>query len=1024
MRRFAVVGIAAVIVVWFGYPRSFINSALASNVRKSAAAPSSHLIQLYRAVEIARPLHQSQNHGPAIAKISARVNTPGLQAIAGTVTTGDGTPLSRIKAIVIAYTADSSSTPSKGFAYVNPDGSYLIENLLPGNFYVVAQADDYEAQYYHQAATIEKARWVYVADADTTAGIDFKLQKIAPGTGVIAGKVTNAAGLPIANASVSAYSKDSPFTFANAATARDGTYRLEALKTGSYIVQVWADGYLTEFYDNARSSVNAKLVAVNEPNETPNIDFVLNAGGMIAGKVSDQEGNPIMAAIIQGYFAKPDSSADKGFGIALTEKDGTYKISGLASGDYIISAEAWTPWAYAKRWHKNVGTPDSATAIAVKEEQSIANIDFILDLPRLAGAISGAVTDLKGDPLPEASVQAYSWAGGADSLSLKPRFWIYAQTDSAGRYRLEAPAGNYIVSASAYNGWQYAERWYPNVSTPDSARPLAVRKNIELQFIDFKLPIVKGNSVIYGKVMADDGRPLAGAFIEVTPADDPAKPLWKVWANASTDSFGQYYIGKLPAGKYIVHAQYWEDIRFGEQWHQNAGAREAATPVEVKESEKVGSIDFKLKLRPRYGSIFGRVTSEADGAPISRAYVEVSPLKRDYCSGAPIAFWNWNATTNERGEYRLELLPEGEYLLSVHANGAFEYFENAVVPEQATLIKVIGGDSVKAHFGLTPRNEGNGVISGSVTGEFNDSLIPLAIVIARPTIVPLVWPQSEMFFTAVTNPDGSYKMTGLPSGEYYVLSFAPGYIGEFYDNVFDPAEARVVHVDQQKPTPNINFTLQQIYYRLKDGVDPRAGNGVSVIGKVSAAGKKGVANAYVYVLNDNRQPVAFGRTNSEGFYEITGVAAGKYRLLASHTAFNSKYNDDANRFAEAKPADLSLGKIEINFVLDPKTITGIDDQMNAAIPQTVELYGNYPNPFNPETQIAFGLPATMRVKIRIFNLLGEEVAVLHDGVLNAGVHRLNWNGRSKVGRESSTGLYLYRLESATVTLRGKMLLMR
>jgi len=189
------------------------------------------------------------------------------------------------------------------------------------------------------------------------------------------------------------------------------------------------------------------------------------------------------------------------------------------------------------------------------------------------------------------------------------------------------------------------------------------------------------------------------------------------------------------------------------------------------------------------------------------------------------------------------------------------------------------------------------------------------------------------------------------------------------------------------------------------------------------------------VLNEQRQPMAFTRTNSEGQYEITGVAAGQYRLLASHINYSSsKYNNDANRFNEAKPVELSPGKLEVNFVLEPKSTTGVADETNSKIPKTVELYGNYPNPFrsaassrfagNPETQIAFGLPATMRVKIRVFNVLGEEVAVLHDGLLNAGVHRLNWNGRNKAGRQVGTGLYLYRLESSAVTLRGKMLLLR
>jgi hypothetical protein len=256
------------------------------------------------------------------------------------------------------------------------------------------------------------------------------------------------------------------------------------------------------------------------------------------------------------------------------------------------------------------------------------------------------------------------------------------------------------------------------------------------------------------------------------------------------------------------------------------------------------------------------------------------------------------------------------------------------------------------------------------------------------------------------------------------MSFAPGYIGEYYDNTFDPGQAKPVSVDQQNPEEGVDFALTAVYYLAEDGRDPRAGTGAGVAGTVSTKNGDGVGDAYVYVLNDSEQPLAYARTNSEGRYEIAGVPPGQYRMLATHTAFDSKYNDDAIRFNEAKPVDLGLGKSEVNFVLEPKGTTGVDDQPGATIPKTVELYGNYPNPFNPETQIAFGLPSTMRVKIRLFNVLGEEVAILHDGVLSAGVHRLTWNGRNQAGREMNTGLYFYRLESAAVTLRGKMLLLR
>jgi protocatechuate 3,4-dioxygenase beta subunit len=1240
MRKSTVIGVVAASILML-YSRPTLSSALASDIRKSDAVQSSRQLQLHRAIGIARALqNQTTVFISTLAKSSARVQADSFGVIAGSVTANDGSVPPR--AWVIAFTLDSTLTPWKGFAQVNSDGSYYIENLIANDYIVVAEAEGFLPQYYDHAASLADAKFVHVAASDTTTGINFSLEKLTPGTGVISGKVTTeSGGAPIANAMINVYAKDNPFYYGYANTQSDGTYRVEGLKTAQYYVTVWANGYISEYYDNARTPDLATPVAVTEPNETANVNFALGTGGSISGIVTDEAGNPISGALIDAYFANSDSLFLIGY-TTISERDGSYKISGLQAGEYLVLAYAWNQWSYAFEWYKNVSTPDlatpvpvtegqvttgidfaldlpkiagsiggivanlqgeplagvfvqatswpylpdslnwrkgflgyaytdasghyridlpadtflvsatdysgwqsvtrwypdattpdsakpvvirenidlsdinfrlpivasngiisgkvtdeagnpiagafieayfanfdsllrrgsatisekdgsykitkleagkylvlaqarnqwsyaiewyqnastpdSATPVPVTEDQVTTGIDFTLDLPKIAGSISGIVTSSQGAPLADVFVQATSWLSTKDSLNVTrgsaSGFWGYAYTDASGHYRIDLPADTVLVSATYYSGWQSVTRWYPDATTPDSAKPVIVQKNVDLVDINFRLPIVASNSVISGKVADESGQPLVGAFIDITPPGRTDDGVWPIWAYGVTDSSGNYAIANLPAGEYIVHAQYWENYSFGEQWYQNAARREEATPVKVEESQKVGDIDFTLKLHPMYGSIYGRVTADADGSPIARAYLEISPVNRDYLRGAPIAFWNWNTTTNERGEYRLDFLPEGEYLVAVYANGAFEYFKDAVVAEQATPVKVVGGDSVSVNFGLTPRNEGTGVISGVVTDEWNNGPLPIALVIARPTATYLAWPQSEMFFTAVTNPDGSYNMAGLAPGEYYVMSFAPGYAGEYYDNVFDPNQATPVKVDGQTPEEGINFTLYPILFREKGDLDPRAGTGAGVFGKVSDTAGKGVGSAYVYVLNDNAQPIAFTRANTEGSYEINDVPPGRYRMLASHTAFSSTYNNAAKNFGDATPIELGLGKVEVNFVLDPKGTTGVKDRPASTIPKSVELYGNYPNPFNPETKIAFGLPKEMHVKIRIFTVLGEEVALLHDGVLGAGVHALSWNGRNHAGREASSGLYFYRLESATVTFRGKMLLMR
>ena len=80
------------------------------------------------------------------------------------------------------------------------------------------------------------------------------------------------------------------------------------------------------------------------------------------------------------------------------------------------------------------------------------------------------------------------------------------------------------------------------------------------------------------------------------------------------------------------------------------------------------------------------------------------------------------------------------------------------------------------------------------------------------------------------------------------------------------------------------------------------------------------------------------------------------------------------------------------------------------IPETFNLYQNFPNPFNPETSIRYQLPEAGQVTLRIYNTLGEEVAAIQPGLMEAGDHQITWNGRSKRGHELASGIYLYRLE--------------
>jgi hypothetical protein len=93
-------------------------------------------------------------------------------------------------------------------------------------------------------------------------------------------------------------------------------------------------------------------------------------------------------------------------------------------------------------------------------------------------------------------------------------------------------------------------------------------------------------------------------------------------------------------------------------------------------------------------------------------------------------------------------------------------------------------------------------------------------------------------------------------------------------------------------------------------------------------------------------------------------------------------------------------------------------------PDDFELFQNYPNPFNPTTKISFQLPMKSKIRLKIYNLLGEEVADLLNETREAGLHEVEWNAS-----EYSSGLYIYQIytegkNSSTNLERKKMLLVK
>jgi Ca-activated chloride channel family protein len=107
--------------------------------------------------------------------------------------------------------------------------------------------------------------------------------------------------------------------------------------------------------------------------------------------------------------------------------------------------------------------------------------------------------------------------------------------------------------------------------------------------------------------------------------------------------------------------------------------------------------------------------------------------------------------------------------------------------------------------------------------------------------------------------------------------------------------------------------------------------------------------------------------------------------------------------------------------------TAVDEREPVVLPKTFVLEPNYPNPFNPETQIGFYVPATaqkQRVVIKIYDMLGRVIRILLDREFAPGHYVVRWDGKDASGYDLPSGTYLYRLEAGAVVIAKKMTLLR
>jgi hypothetical protein len=160
-------------------------------------------------------------------------------------------------------------------------------------------------------------------------------------------------------------------------------------------------------------------------------------------------------------------------------------------------------------------------------------------------------------------------------------------------------------------------------------------------------------------------------------------------------------------------------------------------------------------------------------------------------------------------------------------------------------------------------------------------------------------------------------------------------------------------------------------------------------------------------------------SNNNGSDSVFSISRGKIdSIISTWGAINVGDSLRLKWYVRSFSQFDSVQSTNLFLITFRRTVIGIQN-ISTQIPKEFFVNQNYPNPFNPVTKIKFGLPKDSFVKIRIYDILGREVAILANEELKAGEFAVDWEASN-----FPSGIYFYRIEAAENVRTSKMMLVK
>jgi hypothetical protein len=664
-------------------------------------------------------------------------------------------------------------------------------------------------------------------------------------------------------------------------------------------------------------------------------------------------------------------------------------------------------------------------------------------------------------PLPKDVVRITSTPIESGQINIAYKYQVKAvSSDSTAKlsYSLNTKPNGMTIDSTGLIKWTPTERGFPAVE-------VAVKSNKGGSATQrYTIRIAGGSGIVLGTVTDTTGtKPIGNVVVRLLKAGLQTDFTTSFDYMAISDALGKYKIDGVDPGSYYVRAEPMNGDYLAE-WYDGASGASSQKDAKTVTVANGASITANFTLQSRYKPVLytvkGNVIDSASHAPLKDAAVNFSLAgfalngSRGFAADPTIAqdfrgMFDFNpsldhrldgtcvqfvfkARTDSMGRFTLQL-PQGSFVAYAEAKGHVKIFykqrTNLLLADTIRVSANVEG----INFNLPPLpavvlGEINGTVTDSATGRGVRARMIVFRELWTATVNPILMPPTGSYvpgaYVVDTDSLGKYSVPNMIAGQYYVLAVPVGNYGPAYYSATGSTQiwskASRVAVNGNV-VAGINITVKP-FVKSMVGYTYVSGTVSTNSGLGKTSGTVGVVGAIVYAMNSNGTVYGYDVTDEKGSYAIAGAAPGSYTLFVDAPGFTSSSSVLASPTYAADLKGTALGASGVNFSLNA-VITAVEETQ-PLIPSAYVLEQNYPNPFNPTTQILFGLPNSDRVTLIIYNLIGQKIATLVDGLMSAGSHTVTWNGRDSRGLQLPSGIYFYRLESSGFTATRKMLMLK